>query len=89
MKTYTRAMLQNAYGTGCSEIAEKLSTRVWEHAKYSPDNYQFQEKIFIQRTMAEKILEILKNAFLGVDVSLDYQPEDNMQGMATYRFDWS
>lgn len=39
--------------------------------------------------MAEKILEFLKNMFPGVDISMNYQPEDNEQGIATYRFDWS
>lgn len=82
-------MLQNAYETGSREIAERISTRVWEHAKYSPDSFEFQEKIFIHRTMAEKVLEFLKNMFLGVNVSMNYQPEDNEQGMAMYRFDWS
>lgn len=39
--------------------------------------------------MAEKVLGFLKDMFPGVDVSMDYQPEDNEQGMAVYRFDWS
>lgn len=82
-------MLRNAYERGSHEIAERISTRVWEQAKFNPDYFQFQERIFIHRTMAEKVLEFLKDMFLGVDVSMDYQPEDNEQGMATYKFDWS
>lgn len=89
MQTYTRNMLRSAWETGSREIAERLSTRVWDCAKYSPDSFEFQEKIFVHRMMAEKVLEFLKNMFPGVDVSMDYKPEDNEQGMATYRFDWS
>lgn len=89
MQTYTRDVLQKAYERGSYEIAERLSTRVWECAKYSPDRFDFQEKIFTHRMMAEKVLGFLKDMFPGVDVSMDYRPEDNEQGMAVYRFDWS
>lgn len=89
MQVYTKNMLQSAYTVGATEIAVRISKNAYESAKYNPDYFEYQEKVFTHRILAEEVLKILKHSFLQVSVTLDYTPEDSSQGMAVYKFDWS
>lgn len=89
MEVRTKTFMQNAYMDGVAELAKLISKHAYEHAKWNPDNFVYTHKTFTNRIIAEKVLGSLKNGFLDCSVTMDYIPEGNEEGLATYRIDWS
>lgn len=89
MQFYTKQMLLDAYKVGAGNIAQRISERVYDQAQQFPDLFSYQEKLFMHEIVAQEVLRILKQAFLCVNVSMIFTLEDQNQGMAVFKLDWS
>lgn len=89
MEIRTKKFMQNAYMDGAAELANLISNHAYEHAKWNADHFVYTHKTFVNRTIAEKVLGLLQTTFPDSTVTMDYNPEDNEQGMANYTIDWS
>lgn len=89
MPSYSRLSLQNAYLTGATEIADKILKDVYDTAKYSSHITSYENKTYIDKLIAERVLEILKNSLADVEVTMILGKEEYGNVMVTYRIDWS
>lgn len=90
MRAFTKEMLQTAYIHEAERIAEYVGEDVYEVSSQNPDVFVYKrEKQYIHRMIAEHVLRILKDNFIGISVTMDYVPDGNSHGFARYEFDWS